>query len=164
VFPWRSVSFSITSARQFECRLPHHIDAASVVFVVMRQRHQSQVRRLPAPPLVHTTSRSEPFSMQSSQRTSFFSFYQIRFAEEDVPKTAFCTPFGHYEWRVLPMGLTNAPSSFMRAMNSVFSEFIGDFVLVYLDDILVMSKTPTEHLQHLRWVFAKKERKKELRP
>jgi hypothetical protein len=80
-------------------------------------------------------------------------FYQVPIAEEDTPKTAFSTPFGHYEWRVLPMGLTNAPSSFMKVMNKVLEKFIGDFVLVYLDDILIMSKTPGEHLTHLRQVF-----------
>lgn len=80
-------------------------------------------------------------------------YYQIPIAEADVPKTAFCTPWGQYEWRVLPMGLTNAPSSFMRVMNKVFEQFIGDFVLVYLDDILIMSRSPEEHLVHLRRVF-----------
>jgi hypothetical protein len=80
-------------------------------------------------------------------------YFQIRIAEEDIPKTAFGTPFGHFEWRVLPMGLTNAPSSFMRVMNKVFEKYLGDFVLVYLDDILIMSKSPAEHLIHLRKVF-----------
>jgi hypothetical protein len=82
-------------------------------------------------------------------------YFQIRIAEEDTPKTAFGTPFGHFEWRVLPMGLTNAPSSFMRVMNKVFEKFLGDFVLVYLDDILIMSKSPAEHIEHLRMVFEK---------
>ena len=80
-------------------------------------------------------------------------YYQLRIAEEDMPKTAFATPFGHFEWRVLPMGLTNAPSSFQRTMQKVFEKFIGDFVLVYLDDILILSKTAEDHLKHLRQVF-----------
>lgn len=80
-------------------------------------------------------------------------YHQIKIAEADVPKTAFSTPFGHYEWRVLPMGLCNAPSSFMRVMNKVFEKYIGDFVLIYLDDILVMSSDPESHFLHLRKVF-----------
>jgi hypothetical protein len=99
--------------------------------------------------------------LDSARGSQFFSaldlaggYYQIRIAEEDVPKTAFCTPFGHYEWRVLPMGLSNAPSTFVQAMNSVFEKYIGDFVLVYLDDILIMSRTPEDHLEHLRVVFS----------
>jgi hypothetical protein len=80
-------------------------------------------------------------------------YYQIRIAASDKMKTAFSTPFGHFEWEVLPMGLTNAPASFMRVMNEVFDKFIGDFVLVYLDDILIMSKSVDDHLSHLRQVF-----------
>ena len=82
-------------------------------------------------------------------------YFQIKIAEADCHKTAFSTPFGHYEWTVLPMGLTNAPCSFQRTMNKVFEKFIGDFVLIYLDDILVMSKNPESHLDNLRKVFLK---------
>jgi hypothetical protein len=82
-------------------------------------------------------------------------FWQLPISEEDAPKTAFSTPFGHFEWKVLPMGLTNAPSTFSRAMHSIFHEYIGDFVLIYLDDVLTLSRTPEEHLVHLRKVFEK---------
>jgi hypothetical protein len=69
-----------------------------------------------------------------------------------MPKTAFSTPFGHYEWRVLGMGLTNSPATFMKAMTHAFSP-LQAFVLVYLDDLLVMSKSADEHMSHLRQVF-----------
>ncbi|GJP33550.1 hypothetical protein CLOM_g18077 [Closterium sp. NIES-68] len=82
-------------------------------------------------------------------------YHQLRITKEDVPKTAFRSPFGHFQWRVLSFGLTNAPASFQRAMNDVFREAIGHFVLVYLDDILVYSKTEEEHTQHLKWVLGK---------
>jgi transposase InsO family protein len=80
-------------------------------------------------------------------------YHQIRISEEDVPKTAFRTPEGLFQWRVLPFGLTNAPATFQTAMNTIFKPFLNKFVLVYLDDILVYSKTPAEHCQHLRQVF-----------
>ncbi|GJP62824.1 hypothetical protein CLOP_g19847, partial [Closterium sp. NIES-67] len=82
-------------------------------------------------------------------------YHQLRITEEDVPKTALRSPFGHFQWRVLSFGLTNAPASFQRAMNDVFREAIGHFVLVYLDNILVYSKTENEHTQHLKWVLGK---------
>jgi hypothetical protein len=81
-------------------------------------------------------------------------YHQIRIAEADVPKTAFRTPLGLYEWKVLPFGLTNAPATFQAVMNDVFREHLGKSVLVYLDDILVFSKTPAEHETHLRQVLA----------
>lgn len=81
-------------------------------------------------------------------------YYQIRIAPEDVEKTAFRTTQGHYEFKVLPFGLTNAPATFQALMNSIVEEFdLGDFVVVYLDDILVHSKTLKEHAQHLRRLF-----------
>ena len=65
-----------------------------------------------------------------------------------MPKTAFTTPFGHYEFKVLPFGLTKAPATFQAVMNDIFRLF----VLVYLDDILVFSKFAAEHAEHLRLV------------
>ena len=64
-------------------------------------------------------------------------YYQVRIAEEDVPKTAFTTAFGLFEFTVMPFGLTNAPATFMRLMQDVFSDYINKFMVVYLDDILI---------------------------
>ena len=80
-------------------------------------------------------------------------YYQIRIRQEDCEKTAFKTPIGLFEFKVLPFGLSNAPAIFQSMMNKIFAKQIGKSVLVYLDDIMVFSRSAEEHLKHLREVL-----------
>ena len=82
-------------------------------------------------------------------------YHQLRIRRTDIPKTAFVTRYGLYEFTVMSFGLTNAPAYFMYLMNKVFMEYLDKFVIVFIDDILVYSKNEEEHEGHLRLVLQK---------
>ena len=81
-------------------------------------------------------------------------YHQIRVHPQDVHKTAFRTRYGHFEFLVLPFGLTNAPATFMHLMHNIFREHLDDFIIIFLDDILVYSRGLREHMTHVRQTLA----------
>jgi hypothetical protein len=82
-------------------------------------------------------------------------YHQLKIQESDIPKIAFHTRYGLYEYTVMYFGLTNAPAYFMYLMNKVFMEYLDKFLVVFIDDILIFLKTEEEHETHLRLVLEK---------
>jgi hypothetical protein len=80
-------------------------------------------------------------------------YHQLRIRPSDIPKTAFITKYGLYEFTVMSFGLTNAPAYFMYLMNNVFMDYLDQFIVVFIDDILVYSLNEQEHEEHLRKVL-----------
>ncbi|GKD72649.1 putative reverse transcriptase domain-containing protein, partial [Tanacetum coccineum] len=80
-------------------------------------------------------------------------YHQLRVREEDIPKTAFRTRYGHYEFQVMPFGLTNAHVVFMDLMNWVCKPYLDKFIIVFIDDILIYSKSKQEHEEHLKLIL-----------
>ncbi|GKC16866.1 putative nucleotidyltransferase, ribonuclease H [Tanacetum coccineum] len=87
-------------------------------------------------------------------------YHQLRVREEDIPKTAFRTRYGHFEFTVMPFGLTNAPAVFMDLMNRVCRPYLDKFVIVFIDDILIYSKSKEEHEVHLKLILELLEKEK----
>src|ERR1043165_6749890 len=87
-------------------------------------------------------------------------YHQIRAKMKDIQKTAFRTRYGHYEYSVMPFGVTNAPSVFMEYMNRIFHEYLDQFVVVFIDDILIYSKSEDDDAEHLKIVVSVLKEKK----
>jgi hypothetical protein len=86
-------------------------------------------------------------------------YYQIQIAKGDKENIACRTSYGSYKFLVMPFGLTNAPTMFCTFMNNIFLEWFDDFMVIYIDDVLVYSNSMEEHVEHLRKVFQKLKKK-----
>ena len=94
--------------------------------------------------------REVPIYLKIYLRTGY---HQLRVKETNIPKTAFWTRYGHFEFTVMPSGLTNAPAAFMDLMHRVFQPYLDQFVVVFMDDIFIYSQFEEEHEDHLRVVL-----------
>ncbi|GJW19459.1 putative reverse transcriptase domain-containing protein [Tanacetum coccineum] len=99
-------------------------------------------------PILFVKKKDSSFRMCIDYRES--GYHKLRVHEDDIPKTVFRTRYGHFEFTVMPFGLTNAPTVFMDLMNRVCRPYLDKFVIVFIDDILIYSKTQEEHVEHLR--------------
>nr|GEV64394.1 hypothetical protein [Tanacetum cinerariifolium] len=115
-----------------------------------------------AAPIAHAPYRLAPSEMQelsnqlqelADQGFIRLSYHQLRARDEDIPKTAFRTRYGHYEFQVIPFCLTNAPTVFMDLMNHVCKPYLDRFIIIFIDDILVYSRNKEEHANHLRIIL-----------
>ncbi len=116
----------------------------------------SQTVKLPYPLPLVPAALEELLGARIFSKLDLRSAYNlVRIWEDDEWKTAFITPAGHYEYRVMPYGLSNSPSVFQSFMNEVFREFLNKFVIVYIDDILIYSRNLAEHRHHVTQVLQK---------
>eukprot|EP00253_Pinus_taeda_P029138 PITA_29138 len=112
-----------------------------------------EIPRLPPKRDIDFTIELVPGVAPVSRTPYSTSYHQIWIKEEDIAKTAFRTRYGHYEFVVLPFGLTNALATFMCLMNNIFHQYLDIFVLIFINDILIYSCTMEEHKEHLRLVL-----------
>ncbi|GJS01915.1 putative reverse transcriptase domain-containing protein [Tanacetum coccineum] len=128
-------------------------DGSFRMFIVYRELNKLTVKN--RYPLLRIDDLFDQFQGSSvySKIDPRFGYHQLRVREEDIPKTAFRTRYGHYEFQVMPFGLTNAPAVFMDLMNRVCKPYLDKFVIMFIDDILIYSKSKEEPEEHLKLIL-----------
>jgi len=128
-------------------------DGSSRLCVDYRQLNKMTIKNMYALPRIDDLMDQLHGSSVFSKIDLRSGYHQILVKVDDVQKTTFRSRYGHYEYVVMPFGVTNAPAMFMDYMNRIFRPFLDKFVVVFIDDILIYSKTPEEHAEHLRLVL-----------
>jgi hypothetical protein len=128
-------------------------DETLIFFIDFRQLNKVTIKnKYPLPRIAHLFDQLKDAKIFSKIDLRL-GYHQVRIKGEYISKTVFRTRYGHYEFTVVPFGLSNAPTVFMCLMNGVFREYLDKFVIVFLDDILIYSKSEEENEQHLRMVL-----------
>ena len=143
--PWSCAAFYVNNAAEKERGVPRLVINYKPLNKVLQWIRYPIPNKRDLLNRLHDAKLFSKFDMKSG-------FWQIQIAEHDRYKTAFTVPFGHYEWNVMPFGLKNAPSEFQNIMNDIFTPYTK-FILVYIDDVLVFSKTIDQHFKHLDHFF-----------
>ena len=140
--PWSCAAFYVNNAAEKERGVPRLVINYKPLNKVLRWIRYPIPNKRDLLNRLHMAKIFSNFDMK-------FGYWQIQIKENDRYKTAFTVPFGHYEWNVMPFGLKNAPSEFQNIMNDIFNPFT-EFIIVYIDDVLVFSKTIDQHFKHLQ--------------
>ena len=126
-------------------------DGSSRLCVDYRQLNKMTIKNKYQLPRIDDLMDQQHGSSVFSKIDLWSGYHQILVKADDVQKMAFRSRYGHYEYVVMPFGVTNAPVVFMDYMNWIFRPFLDKFVVVFIDDILIYSKTQKEHAEHLGW-------------
>ncbi|GJY87154.1 putative nucleotidyltransferase, ribonuclease H [Tanacetum coccineum] len=161
--PARQVEFQINlvSGAAPVAKAPYRLtpSKASVVRAILRTFEQRELNKLTIKNRYHLPLIDDLFDQL--QGATYFSkidlwsgYHQVRFKEENAPKTAFKTRYGHYKFLVMPLGLTDAPAVFIDLVNRVCRSYLDKFMIVFIDDILIYSRSKEEHEQHLDTILS----------
>jgi len=140
--PWSCAAFYVNNAAKKERDVPHLVINYKPLNKVLQWIHYPIPNKRDLLNLLYDAKIFSKFDMKSG-------LWQIQIAEADRYKTAFTVPFGRYEWNVMPFGLKNAPSEFQNIMNDIFTPFTS-FIIIYIDDVFVFSKSIDQHFKHLQ--------------